>query len=162
MSSGNTHEAFGKGLAILSTPALAILGAPPLPILLGQLTALFLASPDVDTKSKATKRWGLFEGIWSPLQARTKHRGITHNPFVGPVVVIGYLAIATTGFVNGFRLALAIWLGSPFSWWMPSLSWWWVSWFMVGAFMQYWLHLILDKVSSWWKSRRKKRGRRRR
>jgi uncharacterized metal-binding protein len=148
MSNGNTHELVGVSLGIPSIIIATFYGAPPLPIALGQAFALFMASPDVDTKSNATRRWGVLRPIWSPLQKMTKHRGITHHPFLGPVVVSAYLGLMIIGVVNGFLLALSVGMGKPFQLWLPSQNWAFTGWAMSGVFFQFWVHLILDELSS--------------
>ena len=162
MASGNTHDEYGKA----STALIALLaianGWPILPIVGGSVAGWALLSPDVDTRSNVTRRWVVLRGIWSPLQSATKHRGITHVPVVGSLVIVGYVAIALLGFYNGLGVALVLWQGT--SWrFFPLLSdvawifglWEWFVWAFAGVVIQQILHLVLDASSSWWKGNRK-------
>jgi len=49
-------------------------------------------SPDLDTKSIALRRWGIFQSLWWPYRKLISHRSIlSHSPFVGTGVRISYL-----------------------------------------------------------------------
>lgn len=143
MANAPTHELIGKALSIpAAIAASAWLGAPLLPFCAGQFVGLFLASPDVDTHSRATNRWGILRGIWAPLQAVTRHRGITHHPLLGAPVVLGYLALMVLALVN-----LVLWTGWRV-WWVPEMSWDWCRWVLMGCYAQHWIHLAVDAASS--------------
>ena len=141
MADGKTHEYYGRG-ALAASFAIASQTTIPLwPFTMGQLIALYIASPDVDTRSNSTRRWGILEFIWTPLQSVTKHRGITHNPIIGPFVVIGYLAAIAV-----VALHVLTWIvGGQ---WTISITFSDAAAFMGGVTLQYWVHLFLDFASS--------------
>ena len=138
MANGKTHEAVGSVAAIPATIVAAITGVPLIPFSMGQFLGLFLASPDVDTHSRATKRWGVLGFIWEPLQSATKHRGITHHPLLGAPLVLGYLAAWGLAVVNVATLA---WVQSL---WLPEPNWEWCRWVLGGVYAQHWIHLAVD------------------
>ena len=54
-------------------------------------------SPDLDTNSRSLKRWGILQWCWWPYRKFISHRSIlSHGPFIGTVLRIGYLSILTT------------------------------------------------------------------
>ena len=54
-------------------------------------------SPDLDTSSKAQKRWGVFKGLWWPYQKLIPHRSIwSHSPFIGTTLRMTYLIALIT------------------------------------------------------------------
>jgi uncharacterized metal-binding protein len=57
----------------------------------GYLIGLYFLSPDLDTKSNPYRRWGPFRVIWIPYRLLFKHRGISHNPVIGPFLPLSYL-----------------------------------------------------------------------
>lgn len=57
------------------------------------LFATFFLSPDLDIDSKPYKRWKLLRFIWWPYKVIFKHRGLSHNPIIGPLSIVINLAI---------------------------------------------------------------------
>lgn len=53
---------------------------------------LFL-SPDLDIDSKPYRRWRMFRVLWWPYKVIFKHRGLSHNPVIGPVSIVLNLAL---------------------------------------------------------------------
>ncbi|MDD4496673.1 MAG: DUF2227 family putative metal-binding protein, partial [Methanosarcinaceae archaeon] len=52
------------------------------------LFGTYYLSPDLDIKSEPFKRWGPFRHIWWPYQKIFGHRGMLHNPLLGPLIII--------------------------------------------------------------------------
>ncbi len=49
-------------------------------------------SPDLDTKSKAQQRWGIFQVLWWPYKKLIPHRSIwSHSPVIGTTLRLTYL-----------------------------------------------------------------------
>ena len=52
----------------------------------------FYLSPDLDTESRPSKRWGLFKYLWLPYRKLIKHRSfLSHGPLIGTSLRIIYL-----------------------------------------------------------------------
>ncbi len=96
MASGLKHEKFSK---LLTVPFGFIIGAAmdwtsgcaaALAFLFGGIWL----SPDLDTRSKALKRWGILQWIWWPYRKLIKHRSfLSHGPFIGTTLRILYLGL---------------------------------------------------------------------
>ncbi len=66
----------------------------------------FYLSSDLDTKSVAIKRWGVFKFLWYPYQRLVPHRSwVSHGIGVGPIVRAVYFAAALWLFAR-----CALWL----------------------------------------------------
>jgi len=109
MASGKVHD---KSTRLLAIPFALILSLV-LDVESGLISgAAFLfgglwLSPDLDTKSIALRRWGVFKGLWWPYQKVISHRSIlSHSPFIGTALRVGYLFICAS-----FILALMKSLG---------------------------------------------------
>ena len=49
-------------------------------------------SPDLDTQSNCTQRWGIFKIIWLPYRKNITHRSLlSHSPIIGSSIRILYL-----------------------------------------------------------------------
>lgn len=55
---------------------------------LSYLFATFFLSPDLDIESKPYKRWKMFRILWWPYKVIFKHRGLSHNPIIGPLSIV--------------------------------------------------------------------------
>ncbi|MCP9816129.1 DUF2227 family putative metal-binding protein [Synechococcus sp. GreenBA-s] len=97
MASGRSHDRTTWALAL----PFGLLWWPWLG--LGGLTAAaaaFLAgglllSPDLDTRSNATRRWGPLRLLWWPYRRLLRHRSLlSHSPLLGSAVRLAYLAAA--------------------------------------------------------------------
>jgi len=60
---------------------------------LSYLFATFFLSPDLDIESKPYKRWKMFRFLWWPYKVIFKHRGLSHNPIIGPLSIVINLAL---------------------------------------------------------------------
>ncbi|MBN2110335.1 MAG: metal-binding protein [Methanosarcinaceae archaeon] len=55
----------------------------------------FFLSPDLDIDSSSYRRWGMLRILWWPYKVIFKHRGISHNPVLGPLSIVMNLALIT-------------------------------------------------------------------
>ena len=108
MASGRSHDRATTWLAlpfgVLCWPALgpAAALAAGLAFLVGGLWL----SPDLDTRSNATRRWGPLALLWWPYRRVLSHRSaLSHTPLLGSAGRLAYLAAAA---------ALAVQLLHPF------------------------------------------------
>ena len=153
MADGRIHDRAGWITTALSVAIAHHYSFPSQVIVFGgtQIFTFLLASPDVDTWSNPVKRWGPLHWIWKPLQDRTRHRGITHNPVFGPIVVFGYLAIAVFVVAIGFGIAVVVITGNPQLIPIPRPQNAWnpvTRAAIAGVYFQYWVHLFLDWLFS--------------
>ena len=89
MASGKTHDKVGIFLNICTAIAL-----PYPPLILGSFIGWYWLSPDIDLPhSKPSKRMGVLKHMFAPLRAVTSHRGLTHIPVVGTVVMSGWFVV---------------------------------------------------------------------
>ena len=58
--------------------------------LFGYYFSTIFLTPDLDTECKAYSHMGVFKLFWLPFKTAIKHRGITHKPIVGSLVILGY------------------------------------------------------------------------
>ena len=95
MADGRAHDRATWRLALpfglLFAPALGLGGVScaGLGFLLGGL----LLSPDLDTRSNATRRWGPLGVLWWPYRRGLSHRSLlSHSPLLGTAGRLTYLA----------------------------------------------------------------------
>lgn len=169
MASGQIHDrattwmAFPFGL--VWAPGLGWEGAlvAGLAFLLGGLWL----SPDLDTHSNATRRWGPLRGLWWPYRRLVPHRSpLSHSPLLGSAGRLLYLGslvalgaalqtlLGGSGLEQLNALAVHGWHGHR-----PLLLAG-----LIGVEASGWLHLVLDgdPVFRWPRKRRKLRRKRRR
>ncbi len=104
-------------------------------------------SPDLDTYSKALKRWGPLKGLWWPYRKLIPHRSLfSHAPLIGTALRLTYLISWTALLLMllqplGFPTLLSVTKAckeqlrlNP----QPFLS------LLIGLEASTWLHLILD------------------
>ena len=149
MASGSSHD---RGTWVLALP----FGLVCWPVLgwIGSVTGALafligglLLSPDLDTRSRPSRRWGPLQLLWWPYRQLLRHRSLlSHGPVLGTLGRLAYLAAVT--------LALA-WLLAP--WGAPTplalLHWGQQLWrqqpallllALAGLEASAWLHLIQD------------------
>ena len=97
MASGRNHDRATWILALpfgaLWWPWLGLSGVATAggAFLLGGL----LLSPDLDTRSNPTRRWGPLRLLWWPYRRLLRHRSLlSHSPLLGTAGRLGYLAAA--------------------------------------------------------------------
>lgn len=72
----------------------------------GYLAGVYLLSPDLDTRSRSYRRWGPLRYIWLPYILIFKHRGLSHNPVIGPLTRLLYLGALIIGITSLLNIAL--------------------------------------------------------
>jgi uncharacterized metal-binding protein len=97
MASGRHHD---RATALLALP-FGLLWWPALGPAAALMAAVgFLAgglwlSPDLDTRSRATRRWGPLALLWWPYRRVLSHRSaLSHTPLLGSAGRLAYLALA--------------------------------------------------------------------
>ncbi len=55
---------------------------------LSYMFATFYLSPDLDLDSTPYKRWKYLRFLWWPYKTIFKHRGLSHNPIIGPLSIL--------------------------------------------------------------------------
>ena len=152
MASGQDHD---RATLIFSAPA-GLLSGFWLGWRMGMLTAAAFAwgglwlSPDLDTRSRALKRWGILSWIWHPYRSLIPHRSLfSHGPLIGTGLrlawLLGMLLMGWFGLT-----ALPGWSYPTASEGLPVM----LGWFrdhpvpllavLFGLEASAWLHLILD------------------
>jgi uncharacterized metal-binding protein len=96
MAHGTAHDRWTRRLAVpfglLCWPLLGPTGAAAaaLAFLIGGLWL----SPDLDTRSRPTRRWGLLAVFWLPYRRLVRHRGwLSHLPLLGSSCRLAYLGL---------------------------------------------------------------------
>jgi uncharacterized metal-binding protein len=107
MASGRSHDratwALSLPFGLLWWPLLGLAGVAcaGLAFLLGGL----LLSPDLDTRSNPTRRWGPLRLLWWPYRRLLRHRSVvSHSPVLG---ILGRLL-----YLGALLIGLS-WLGQP-------------------------------------------------
>ena len=97
MASGRSHDQATRWLALpfglLWAPWLGLVGVAVAAgaVLVGGLWL----SPDLDTRSRATNRWGPLGWLWWPYRRGLSHRSLfSHSPVIGTAGRLIYLALA--------------------------------------------------------------------
>ena len=149
MASGRSHD---RATWLLSLPfgllwwpwlGLAGVSVAGLSFLLGGL----LLSPDLDTRSNPTRRWGPLRLLWWPYRNLLRHRSLlSHSPLLGSCGRLLYLGVLLIGLSW-----LAQPLGTPTPAALVQLAqqlWRWhqprVIAALVGLEASAWLHLVQD------------------
>jgi len=176
MASGRSHD---RATGLLALP-FGLLWGPLLgPMGIVVAAAAFLIgglwlSPDLDTRSNATRRWGPLRLLWWPYRHLLPHRSIlSHSPVLGSAGRLLYLGVLVM-----FVSLLLMPYGSPGPDWLINVlhqSWLNSRPLMVAALagleMSSWLHLLQDgdplprlrfkplKISTRFRMRRRRRDR---
>ena len=97
MASGRSHDQATRRLALpfglLWAPWLGLVGVA---VAAGAfLVGGLWLSPDLDTRSRATHRWGPLAWLWWPYRRGLSHRSLfSHSPVIGTAGRLTYLALA--------------------------------------------------------------------
>ena len=152
MASGQSHDRATWALALpfgaLWWPWLGLAGAAIAAV--SFLAGGLLLSPDLDTRSRALKRWGPLGWIWRPYRTLIPHRSLfSHGPLIGTGLRLTWLI--TIAMVVWFGLtALPGWLYPTPSEGLPVVLQWVrqhprpLLAVLLGLETSVWLHLILD------------------
>jgi uncharacterized metal-binding protein len=97
MASGAAHDRTTRRLALplalLCWPLLGPAGA--LAAGLAFLVGGLWLSPDLDTPSRPSRRWGALVLLWWPYRRLVRHRGwLSHLPLLGSAARLAYLGLA--------------------------------------------------------------------
>ena len=149
MASGRAHD---RATGLLALP-FALLWGPWLGWAgvawagLGFLLGGLLLSPDLDTRSNPTRRWGPLRLLWWPYRRCLRHRSLlSHSPLLGPAGRLAYLAGGTLVVAAALQV-----LGLPaLAWIRQGASGLWqeqrllVISGLAGIEASSWLHLLQD------------------
>ena len=149
MASGRGHD---RATCVLALPFgvlwWARLGGSGLLVAsLSFLAGGLLLSPDLDTRSNATRRWGPLKLLWWPYRRLMSHRSLlSHSPLLGTAGRLLYLAVLLVALCQLGRP-----LGTPSpGWLLQALERLWLQQpsllltALVGLEASSWLHLIQD------------------
>ncbi len=97
MASGRSHDQATRRLALpfglLWAPWLGLVGVAVAAVAF--LVGGLWLSPDLDTRSRATQRWGPLAWLWWPYRRGLSHRSLfSHSPVIGTAGRLIYLALA--------------------------------------------------------------------
>ncbi len=101
MTSGNNHDKatkllclpFGLCISLFLGIENGLIG------LISFLVGGLWLSPDLDTKSNASKRWGILSLLWMPYRKLIPHRSLfSHGPLIGTSIRLFY--IGSIGFLG--------------------------------------------------------------
>jgi uncharacterized metal-binding protein len=149
MASGRRHD---QATWLLALPAGVLVwpwlgwggvGAAAIGFLLGGL----LLSPDLDTHSRPTARWGALGVLWWPYRRLLRHRSLlSHSPLLGTAGRLIYLACVALTLA---ALLEPMGAPSPLELWQRGLQLWQrhqplLLAALVGVEASSWLHLIQD------------------
>lgn len=106
MPDGKTHEAINAAVLMASIAGLYYLAGNGsaaigsylntytiLAFSIAYLFATFFLSPDLDINSKPYRRWKALRILWWPYKTIFRHRGLSHNPILGPLSIVMNLAL---------------------------------------------------------------------
>jgi uncharacterized metal-binding protein len=116
MASGRSHDQATRRLALpfglLWAPWLGLAGVA---VAAGAfLVGGLWLSPDLDTRSRATNRWGPLGWLWWPYRRGLSHRSLlSHSPVIGTAGRLLYLALALLLAALVAQGAMALAAGSP-------------------------------------------------
>ena len=104
-------------------------------------------SPDLDTRSNPTRRWGPLRLLWWPYRRLLSHRSlVSHSPLLGTAGRLIYLAALATGLC---LVAQPLGTPSPQALWLAAQRLWQhhqplLLAVLTGVEASAWLHLIQD------------------
>ena len=116
MASGRSHDQATRRLALpfglLWAPWLGLVGVA---VAAGAfLVGGLWLSPDLDTRSRATGRWGPLAWLWWPYRRGLSHRSLfSHSPVIGTAGRLIYLALALLLAALVAQGAMALASGTP-------------------------------------------------
>jgi uncharacterized metal-binding protein len=114
---------------------------------LGFLVGGLWLSPDLDTRSNPSRRWGPLAPLWAPYRKLVRHRGLlSHGPLLGSGLRLLYLSLLLLGFS---LLLQPLGAPSPPTLWQGGIALWQhhqplVVSALAGLEASAWLHLLQD------------------
>ena len=161
MPSGKTHLHVEIGILILlaaAAAAMMFLGEvewkevekPVLCFFGAYLFSSLFLSPDMDLgKSDPQNRWGIFRILWIPYTKAFSHRGVSHNPLLGPLSRILYLGLIVfavwSGLHYGFSVEM-VEMKDLVKWWKKVFDDKWLSATFIGLLLPNQIHILADKM----------------
>ncbi|MCP9887635.1 metal-binding protein [Cyanobium sp. ATX 6A2] len=151
MASGRAHDRATWQLALpfglVFAPALGLAGV--VSAATGFLVGGLLLSPDLDTRSNATRRWGPLRMLWWPYRHGLAHRSVlSHSPLLGTAGRLAYMA-ALALLASALLATLPLGVPTPPELLAAALELWQrqrplLLSALVGLEASSWLHLIQD------------------
>ena len=151
MADGRAHDRATWRLALpfglLFAPGLGLAGV--VSAATGFLVGGLLLSPDLDTRSNATRRWGPLRPLWWPYRRGLPHRSLlSHSPLLGTAGRLAYLA-ALALLASALLATLPLGVPTPPELLAAALELWQrqrplLLSALVGLEASSWLHLIQD------------------
>jgi uncharacterized metal-binding protein len=149
LASGRLHD---RATWLLALPAALLvwpwLGWPGVAAAaVGFLLGGLLLSPDLDTHSRPTARWGPLGILWWPYRRLLRHRSLlSHSPLLGTAGRLAYLGCAVLVLT---LLLQPLGAAAPASLWQQGMELWrqhqpLLIAALVGVEASSWLHLIQD------------------
>ncbi len=127
-------------LLLLRYPILTLVQAGA--FVVGYFAGTVFLSPDIDTKSEASKRCGL---LCYPYRKLSKHRGLSHHWFWGSITRVTYLFIIISLVIIILRVWSSESMGVVLQYIMIyKLE---IALIFVGLFVSNLFHILLDKVA---------------
>ena len=158
LAKGSTHDKFN--LVIGSVIAGIMVGTSfiwqiTLSFIVGWLLATFVLTPDLDSGPK--QRRSFISIILYPYSVMFKHRGVSHNFFLGTltrVIYIYFLFILVTLILAYFSIIPTTknYLDLIISYDYEKINYLVLTWIFVGMFLADTCHIVLDRLTSLKKS----------
>ncbi|MBT4502642.1 MAG: DUF2227 family putative metal-binding protein [Gemmatimonadetes bacterium] len=108
-----------------------------------------LLSPDLDLgRSDPQSRWGVFRILWKPYAKLFHHRGVSHNPLLGPLSRILYLGIIVSVTWSALHYAFSIEIvdiKGLVKWWKKVFDDPWLWAVIVGLLLPNEIHILADR-----------------
>ena len=149
MASGRSHD---RATVVLALPLGLLIGLWQTPWLglvamAGFLVGGLWLSPDLDTRSRPTRRWGALALLWWPYRRLVRHRGwLSHTPLLGTATRLMVLSLWLLLLLTLLQLTGAITLSQ--SWDQLQLFWLQHKPTLITLLLALeasaWLHLIQD------------------
>jgi len=115
---------------------------------LAYLFSSLLLSPDLDlARSDPHNRWGLLRHCWKPYAKLFRHRGVSHNPLLGPLSRLFYLGLWAAAVLAGLHYLFAVEMEFLHHWKedLRGAALWALS---IGLVLPNEIHILLDRIYS--------------
>jgi uncharacterized metal-binding protein len=110
------------------------------------LFSALLLSPDLDlARSDPHNRWGLLRICWIPYAKLFRHRGLSHNPLLGPLSRLVYLGLWASLVLAGLHYLFEVEIEFLRHWWedLRGTPLWALG---LGLVLPNEIHILLDKI----------------
>ena len=115
---------------------------------LAYLFSSLLLSPDLDlARSDPHNRRGLLRHCWKPYAKLFRHRGVSHNPLLGPLSRLVYLGLWAAAVLAGLHYLFAVEMEFLHHWKenLRGAALWSLS---IGLVLPNEIHILLDRIYS--------------